>query len=174
MLDEKPSTLAESRESLPDALAGISERNNDRADAARGGRGGRPVDPNSPNAEKNARRRAAYSGGSRPSPARSVSPEPARELFKPETCRVLVSLPFDATGAFLKSDSWALDENQKDLLASTGSAALNEWFPNADPRWAALTAFSLAFLTITTQKYATWRGEMDAKKNDKTPKENPQ
>jgi hypothetical protein len=41
--------------------------------------------------------------------------------------------------------------------------ALNEWFPNVSPKWAALTAFSLALLAVAGRKYVTWQGEMKEK-----------
>ena len=120
-------------------------------------------------AAKRQRDRDAYAAKTgRPTKPRvgTVAAASAAELFKPETCRCLVRLPFDIAAARLKSDAWTLDQDEETLLAGPLADSLNQVFPEANPKWAAVSAFALALLTVTTRKYLTWKEE---KKNETKP-----
>ena len=89
-----------------------------------------------------------------------VSDGPKPELFQADVCGVLVSLPFDVARAVTKSDAWLLDEGETKALSTPGAVALNEFCPEASPKWAALMAFSIAFLTISCRKYIQYKGSI--------------
>lgn len=125
--------------------------------------GGRPPLPPSGDPKKDARReadRARYqrkTGSTRT--ARPVQATVLPALFTPETCRALVRLPFDVAGVALQSKSWTLDEDETEMVAGPCAETLNVWFPEADPKWAALTALSFAILTVASKKYIMFQEE---------------
>ncbi len=163
---ENAPPVVQSRPGGPGSLDDVAARHAAGPEARKGG--GRPRvadDLSTPEGRAAAERREkdrAQKAGRPPRPIGS-SPAPSVELFKPDNCRILVGLPFDVAGAALGSETWALDENEKTDLAGPVAVALNFWFPEADPKWASLTAVALAVTTITAKKYLIWKEEKKAK-----------
>lgn len=164
-MDERPSTLASGNgggDPYAPALSKLEQGNTSGKHP-----GGRPrndgLKPGSPEALAADTRRV------RPSRAgQSTRPSaPVAELYKPESVRVLVRVPFDIAAASTKSDVWRLDANEEAALAVPGAMALNEWFPQVSPKWAALTAFSLALLAVSGQKYVMYWEEKRAAQKQK-------
>lgn len=168
---ENNSTLDTGRTNGPGSLAEVAADHS--AGPEEGTSKGRPraeVDLSTPEgraiAARRERERVRYAGKSNGVSPRVAAPRagaaPA-DLFKPETCQFLVRLPFDVAAAALKSETWTLDANQEKVLAGPCAETLNQFFPETSPKWAALTALSLALISITGQKYLIWREEQIAK-----------
>lgn len=109
---------------------------------------------------KRAADRARYAArrGRPPSNPAPIMAESVR--FTAESCRPLVNLPFAIAAAKTKSDAWDLEESEEQVLSAPLASSLNDWFPNADAKWASLTAFLLAFISISGRKYAVWKEEV--------------
>lgn len=158
----------------PGTLADIAAAHAEGPDEGRRtGRPAEPIDLSTPEgrarAAKRERDRARYAAKSGRAPSPRIGNDrasiPAAELFKPETCGVLARLPFDIAAARLKSDTWALDKDETNLLAVPLADSLNQFFPETSPKWAAISAFALALLTVTAKKYLTWKEEKGHEEN---------
>lgn len=129
---------------------------------------GRPPLPSTGDPKKDARReadRARYAAKrGRPPNQPSIVYSPRPDLFTPETCGAIVRLPFDIAGVALRSTVWTLDKDEAAMVAGPCAETLNLWFPEADPKWAALTALSLAFMTVASKKYLMFQEEHLAKR----------
>lgn len=68
-------------------------------------------------------------------------------VFKPETWKGVVAAPADFAFAMTGRKHWLLTEPEKETLASTGCATFRA-FAQTDPKWIALTLFSVSLITI--------------------------
>lgn len=85
----------------------------------------------------------------------------------------MVRLPFAVAYAGTGYDGWMLEEGEENQLAASGSVVLNT-FVRVDPRWVALTAFSVALLSVVSMKaigFVTWRRVQEAEAAAKAEKE---
>jgi hypothetical protein len=109
--------------------------------------------------ERDRARYAAKKGRPYVAPASGGYSEPVQQLFTADSCRALVGLPFTLAAAYTKSEAWNLEEGEESALASPCASTLNEFFPQASPKWAALTAFCLAMASIVGKKYLIFKEE---------------
>lgn len=89
------------------------------------------------------------------------------DLFKGKALEPVVAAPFKILGVVLKSDAFDLDDVEKKDLADQGALVANLYAPNWNPKAVALTAFSLAFLAITAEKFVAYKGEKAMRNRDK-------
>lgn len=68
-------------------------------------------------------------------------------IFKPETWKGVVAAPGDLAFAMTKREHWVLSEPEKETLAASGAATFRA-FAATDPKWIALTLFSVSLITI--------------------------
>lgn len=134
-------------------LAALAERHRAARSAPEKNKGGRP------------RRDGLVPGSAEAKLAdeRAAQGLPAVQLFTPESVVPIVRLPFLAAQALTHSDTWKLDGDQEKVLCDTGSAALNVAAPNVNPKWAALTAFSVAVLAVVGEKWVRYAAEKKEK-----------
>ncbi len=163
MPDEK---MVESVDGVNQNLDAVLERHSQGSSGPKN-RGGRPRSDGLAAGSPEALAADAAKGGRPRKP--SAPSAPAVEPFTPDTCRVLVNLPFDTASALLGSDAVSLDKDEEEVLATTGSLALNRTFPEASPKGSALTAFGLALLTVVSSKYLMYKGEKAKEKAEAVP-----
>jgi hypothetical protein len=91
---------------------------------------------------------------------------PRIQLFTPESVRPIVSLPFNLACVKTGFDGFLLQEDEAQILSTSGAVVLNTWV-TIDPKFVALLMFSISMLSITAEKsllYHRWAREMEAER----------
>lgn len=81
---------------------------------------------------------------------------PVVSAFTPEDTALLVELPFNLAAFRTGWDGFLLTPEQKEVLSRSGTIVLNQ-FVHVDPKWTALTIFSLALMKIGGEKFLIYR-----------------
>lgn len=114
------------------------------------------------------KRRGPYKGrGGAGAPAAqmaSAPSAPALPLFNEENTGRLVAIPFTLAAIATDWDRWRLEPHEQRELAATGSATLNE-FVRIDPKWIALSLFSMSLAGVALSKAVMFQAEMRIKKS---------
>lgn len=117
---------------------------------ARKNKGGRPRNDGLPPGS------VGTSSSSKPKTSTQVE---TSTLFTPKIMGPVFRVPFLLISTKTNSKTWLLDKDEEEVLADSGAATLNAFCPMLDQRWAALTALSLAIITIAGGKMVAYVGE---------------
>lgn len=101
------------------------------------------------------------SGGGSPQASPPVS-SPVPSLFNEENTGRLVALPFTMAAIATDYDGWRLDAREQKELSASGSVALNEWV-RVEPKWVALSLFSLSLIGVAVSKAIGYQAEKRAR-----------
>lgn len=89
-------------------------------------------------------------------------------IFDEKAWKGAVGAPGDAAFALTGKEYWQLSEEEKDTLAKTGAATARA-FLITDPRWLALSLFSLSILSIYGSRLMKHVAEKNAEKKKNEP-----
>jgi len=89
------------------------------------------------------------------------------DLYRPENFRGLVRAPADIAMAITGSKHFNLSDKEVETLATTGSATMR-FFMVANPKWLALTLFSMSVITIYGSRTAMYYSEKSKNQKAKT------
>lgn len=96
---------------------------------------------------------------------------PTKQILSPAILGPVLRLPYLAAATMSKSEAWLLTPDEEQVLSESGCAVLDAWYPEIDPKFASVIAFSTALIVITGQKMLIRLEERKAQKKAAEEKE---
>jgi hypothetical protein len=102
--------------------------------------------------------------GKRRVKSEAINTTPVQGLFTPESTQPLIEIPFATCNVLFKTSSFSLDAVETTELSHSGANVLNQFAPDWNPKWVALSAFSLGFSVLMLKKFMIYQAEQKKKR----------